>query len=233
MGKTGLSCARFLQSHRENFSWFDTRETPPGLIDIGKLFPDADFYCGELDASMLCNASEIIASPGVSIMEPALQAAIQMGVPVIGDIELFVRATRKPIIAITGSNAKSTVTTLVGDMAKACGLRAGVGGNLGTPVLDMLAIDAEIDCYVLELSSFQLETTFSLQADVATVLNISDDHMDRYDSLQDYTLAKQKIYNKARCIVFNRADELTYPSIQVSGQQWSFGLEGGDERGVG
>ena len=164
MGKTGLSCARFLRDHGENFSWFDTREVPPGLTDIGKLFPDADFYCGDLDASILSIASEIIVSPGVSVMEPALQVAAQAGVHLIGDIELFVRSTQKPIIAITGSNAKSTVTTLVGEMAEACGLHAGVGGNLGTPVLDMLADDAKNDCYVLELSSFQLETTFSLQA---------------------------------------------------------------------
>lgn len=229
MGKTGLSCARFLQSQGENFSWFDTRDVPPGLSDIGALFPDADFYCGELDAAILCAASEIIASPGVSVMEPALQSAISAGVSVIGDIELFVRATKKPIIAITGSNAKSTVTTLVGDMASACGLRAGVGGNLGTPVLDMLLDDEKNDCYVLELSSFQLETTFSLQAEVATILNISDDHMDRYNSLHDYTRAKHTIYGDARHVIFNRDDHLTYPAADASGQQWSFGIDVGNQ----
>lgn len=232
MGKTGLSCARFLNDHGEKFSWFDTREVPPSLSDIGKLFPDADFYCGSLDASLLCNASEIIVSPGVSVMEPALQLATQAGVSLVGDIELFVRVTNKPIIAITGSNAKSTVTTLVGEMAAACGLHAGVGGNLGTPVLDMLADDAKNDCYVLELSSFQLETTFSLQAAVAIILNISDDHMDRYSSLQDYTLAKKKIYKNARHVIFNRADHLTSPLSNTSTQQSSFGLDN-CERGVG
>lgn len=232
MGKTGLSCARFLNDHGENFSWFDTREAPPGLSDIGKLFPDADFYCGSLDAALLCNASEIIVSPGVSVMEPALQLATQAGVSLVGDIELFVRATNKPIIAITGSNAKSTVTTLVGEMAAACGLYAAVGGNLGAPVLDMLADDAKNDCYVLELSSFQLETTFSLQASVAIILNISDDHMDRYSSLQDYTLAKKKIYKNARHVIFNRADQLTNPLSNASTQQSSFGLDN-CEHGVG
>ena len=232
MGKTGLSCARFLNDCGENFSWFDTREAPPGLSDIGRLFPDADFYCGSLDAALLCNASEIIVSPGVSVMEPALQLATQAGVSLVGDIELFVRTTNKPIIAITGSNAKSTVTTLVGEMAAACGLRVGVGGNLGTPVLDMLTDDAKNDCYVLELSSFQLETTFSLQASVAIILNISDDHMDRYSSLQDYTLAKKKIYKNARHIIFNRADHLTSPSSNTSTQQSSFGLDN-CEKGVG
>ncbi len=232
MGKTGLSCARFLRDHGENFSWFDTREVPPGLTDIGKLFPDADFYCGDLDASILSIASEIIVSPGVSVMEPALQVAAQAGVHLIGDIELFVRSTQKPIIAITGSNAKSTVTTLVGEMAEACGLHAGVGGNLGTPVLDMLADDAKNDCYVLELSSFQLETTFSLQAAVAIILNISEDHMDRYGSLQDYTQAKHKIYNNARYVVFNRADYLTSPPPNALSHSSSFGLDD-CEYGVG
>lgn len=233
MGKTGLSCARFLRSQGENFSWFDTRNTPPGLADIGAQFPDADFYCGELDAARLCDATEIIVSPGVSVMEPALQLAIKAGIPVVGDIELFVRATKKPVIAITGSNAKSTVTTLVGEMAAACGLDAGVGGNLGTPVLDMLAHDARHDCYVLELSSFQLETTFSLQAAVAIILNVSDDHMDRYANLQEYTLAKQRIYNNAQHVVFNRADDLTHPTAACAGRRWSFGLDSGDECGVG
>ncbi len=233
MGKTGLSCARFLQNCGENFSWFDTRANPPGLIDIGKLFPDVDFYCGSLDATLLCNASEIIVSPGVSVMEPALQAAIKAGVPVVGDIELFVRSTTRPIIAITGSNAKSTVTTLVGEMAAVCGLHPGVGGNLGTPVLDMLADDEKNDCYILELSSFQLETTFSLQAEVATVLNVSEDHMDRYSSLHDYTLAKQRIYNNAKHIIFNRADSLTYPQSIGLSQLFSFGLDGGGDNGVG
>ena len=233
MGKTGLSCARFLYAHGEQFAWFDTREVPPGLSDIGKLFPEADFYCGSLDAALLCNASEIIVSPGVSVMEPALRAAAQHGVPLVGDIELFVRSTSKPIIAITGSNAKSTVTTLVGEMAAACGLCVGVGGNIGTPVLDMLDNDAKYDCYVLELSSFQLETTFSLKAEVAVILNISDDHMDRYNNLQDYTLAKQKIYNNACHSIFNRADNLTCPSENISGKRSSFGLDHGVESSVG
>ena len=224
MGKTGLSCARFLHNRGEKFSWFDTRKVPPSLSDIRKLFPDAGFYCGSLDSALLSNASEIIVSPGVSVMEPALQIAAQAGVSLIGDIELFVRATKKPIIAITGSNAKSTVTTLVGEMAVACGLHAGVGGNLGTPVLDMLVDDAKIDCYILELSSFQLETTFSLRATVAIILNVSDDHMDRYSSLQDYTQAKQKIYSNAQHVVFNRADYLTNPSSDASVQSLSFGL---------
>lgn len=233
MGKTGLSCARFLRARGETFSWFDTREEPPGFGDICREFAGVDFYCGPLDAVRLCEASEIIVSPGVPVTEPALLSAAQAGVRVVGDIELFVRATRKPIVAITGSNAKSTVTTLVGEMAAACGLRAGVGGNLGTPVLDMLADDEKNDCYVLELSSFQLETTFSLRAEVAAILNVSEDHMDRYGSLQEYTLAKQRIYGNAKHVVFNRADPLTYPLPTVTGHQSSFGLDGCNHDGVG
>jgi UDP-N-acetylmuramoylalanine--D-glutamate ligase len=196
-------------------------------------FPDTELRCGDLDAALLCSANEIIVSPGVSVDEPALSAAAAAGVSLVGDIELFVRATQKPVIAITGSNAKSTVTTLVGEMAGACGLRAGVGGNLGTPVLDMLADDAANDCYVLELSSFQLETTHSLRAQVATVLNISEDHMDRYDSLQDYVAAKQRIYAGAKNVVSNRADLATVASSIESAHCWSFGLDEGGEQAVG
>jgi UDP-N-acetylmuramoylalanine--D-glutamate ligase len=225
MGKTGLSCACYLHSCGESFVWCDTRDNPPDVDVLKKQFSNVQFVCGALDAELLCQASEIIVSPGVSVMEPALQAAAEKGIALVGDIELFARATQKPIPAITGSNAKSTVTTLVGDMAKACGLRAGVGGNLGTPVLEMLQRDAETDCYVLELSSFQLETTHSLHAVVATVLNISDDHMDRYDSVADYTRAKHRIYHQADNLVFNRADALTKPNDSLSATDWSFGVD--------
>ncbi len=225
MGKTGLSCARYLAAQGETFVWLDTRSNPPGVEALKKQFPQAEFHCGDLDANTLCAAREIIVSPGVALAEPALRAAATKGIPLVGDIELFVRATAKPIIAITGSNAKSTVTTLVGEMAAACDLRAGVGGNLGTPVLDMIAQDAETDCYVLELSSFQLETTHSLQAQVATVLNISDDHMDRYDDIYQYTAAKHRIYNDAQHVVYNRADKLTVPVVGRSTVAWSFGVD--------
>lgn len=225
MGKTGQSCAQFLQSRGEVFVWCDTRATVANLDTLRAQYPTVDFYCGALNAALLCEASEVVVSPGVSVQEPALQTAFAAGVALLGDIELFVRATAKPIIAITGSNAKSTVTTLVGEMAAACGLRAGVGGNLGTPVLDMLQHDAVTDCYVLELSSFQLETTHSLSAQVATVLNISDDHMDRYDSVADYTQAKHRIYQRAKNIVFNRADALTKTSADISAALWSFGMD--------
>ncbi len=228
MGKTGQSCARFLHAQGESFIWCDTRNIPADIELLREQYPAVDFHCGALNADLLCSAREIIVSPGVSVMEPALQAASAAGIALVGDIELFVRATKKPIIAITGSNAKSTVTTLVGEMAAACGLRAGVGGNLGTPVLEMLQWDTETDCYVLELSSFQLETTYSLRTQVATVLNISDDHMDRYSSVVNYTQAKHRIYHHAKNSVCNRADALTQADANNTALRWSFGVDAGD-----
>ncbi len=135
----------------------------------------------------LCRADEVYVSPGLALATPALQQAQARGVKMAGDIELFARYAKAPIVAITGSNAKSTVTTLVGEMAAAAGKRVAVGGNLGTPALDLLSDDVEL--YVMELSSFQLETTDQLNAEVATVLNISEDHMDRYSGLPAYHLA--------------------------------------------
>ncbi|HQQ61960.1 MAG TPA: UDP-N-acetylmuramoyl-L-alanine--D-glutamate ligase [Pseudomonadales bacterium] len=233
MGKTGLSCARYLRARGEKFIWLDTRQAPPQLASLQQEFPDIAMGCGDLDAGLLCGATEIVVSPGVSVQEPALQHAASAGASLVGDIELFVRATSKPVIAITGSNAKSTVTTLLGEMAVACGLRPGVGGNLGTPVLDMLADDASLDCYVLELSSFQLETTHSLEACAAVILNVSDDHMDRYDSLDAYAAAKQRIYHHARHVVVNRADAMTHWQESALQTLWSFGLDAGDKNSIG
>ncbi|MGL4206409.1 MAG: UDP-N-acetylmuramoyl-L-alanine--D-glutamate ligase, partial [Aeromonadaceae bacterium] len=160
-------------------------------------------------------------SPGIALATPALQVAARAGVEIIGDIELFVREAKAPIVAITGSNGKSTVTTLVGEMAAEAGLAVGVGGNIGTPALDLLLVPA--DLYVLELSSFQLETTHSLRAAAATLLNLSEDHMDRYEGMADYLAAKQKIYVGAQHIVCNRDDAATFPS---EGEVWqSFGLD--------
>ncbi len=233
LGNTGQSCARFLWAEGVDFIMMDTREEPPGIADFRKEFPDVEIICGGLDKDRLLQAREIIVSPGVAISHPELQAALNDGVSLIGDIELFVRHASKPIIAITGSNAKSTVTTLVGEMAKASGLRVGVGGNLGTPVLKLLD-DANTDCYVLELSSFQLETTHSLKAQVAVVLNICEDHMDRYDSLKEYVAAKHRIYHAAENAVFNRADILTRPASDSPERKlWSFGLDQNGKQAVG
>lgn len=161
-------------------------------------------------------------SPGLALATPALREAAARGVRMSGDIDLFTRHAKAPIVAITGSNAKSTVTTLVGEMAAAAGRKVAVGGNIGTPALDLLSDDVEL--YVLELSSFQLETTERLGAEVATCLNISEDHMDRYDGMAQYHLAKHRIFRGARQVVVNRDDALSRPLIADQVPCWTFGL---------
>ena len=195
LGMTGLSVARYLHRQGEPFRVVDTRAHPPQLAALQTSCPGVTVHCGPLSAASFASAGRIVLSPGVVPQEPALAQARARGVPVEGDIALFARAARAPIAAITGSNGKSTVTTLLGEMARAAGLRVGVGGNLGTPALDLLADD--IDLYVLELSSFQLETTEALNARVATVLNLSEDHIDRHGSLAAYAAVKARIFRAA------------------------------------
>lgn len=209
LGATGLSCARYLHSVGMPFAMVDTRSAPPQLEAFRKLYPDVEVELGNLDAEVYNRAAQIILSPGIALREPAIDKQIKRGIPVIGDIELFARAVNKPVISITGTNAKSTVTTLVGEMAKAAGYHAEVGGNLGVPALDLLQHAQTADLYVLELSSFQLETTHSLHSTVATVLNVTPDHMDRYDTLNDYQAAKQRVYRNCQIAVCNRDDALT------------------------
>jgi len=210
-GITGLSVARFLAKKGVAFMLCDTRTTPPNLEQIRREFPGVPVETGALNEQTLHACDEIILSPGVALATPAIAAAKAAGIPVVGDIELFVRYARAPIVAITGSNAKSTVTTLVGEMAKGAGIKVAVGGNLGTPALDLLAEDIEL--YVMELSSFQLETVTKLNAKVATILNISADHLDRYADMRAYILAKLRIYFGAEKIVVNRQDLLTHPPL--------------------
>ena len=223
LGKTGLSCVRYLRSKGYSVAVNDTREHPPGLAELSAEFPEVNVYLGGLNAELLLSASEIISSPGMAISTPEIAAASRAGVLVVGDVELFCREATAPIIAITGSNAKSTVTTLMGLMAERDGLNVGVCGNIGTPVLDMLA-EGDKDLYVMELSSFQLETTHSLKAAVAVVLNISEDHMDRYADLPAYHLAKHRIFRGARQVVVNRDDALSRPLVADQLPCWYFGL---------
>ncbi len=232
LGITGLSVARYLAGRGLSFAVVDTRAEPPGVDQLKRFAPMADLYFGEpLDARLLCNAAELIVSPGIALATPALQEAAAAGVSIVGDIELFAREAQAPIVAITGSNAKSTVTTLVGEMARAAGKRVAVGGNLGTPALDLLDLKAEL--YVLELSSFQLETTERLNAEVATVLNISEDHMDRYSGLPAYHQAKHRIFRGARQVVFNRDDALSRPLMSDQTPCTSFGLSRPDLKAFG
>jgi len=184
-------------------------------------FPQVQLRTGAFDAAFLATADELILSPGVDPAEPAIRAARAAGAAVLGDIELFHREARAPVVAITGTNAKSTVTTLVWLMAQEAGLQVACGGNLGTPALDLLA--PQVALYVLELSSFQLETVVDFRADVAAILNIAPDHLDRYPDMQAYRAAKLRIYRGARCVVFNRDDAMTVPGAQDGQRRLSFG----------
>ncbi|WP_070884237.1 UDP-N-acetylmuramoyl-L-alanine--D-glutamate ligase [Pseudomonas sp. D1-3] len=222
LGKSGMSLVRYLARQGVRFAVVDTRANPPELSTLREQFPQVEVRCGELDVEFLSRASELLISPGLAVATPALQEAARRGAKLSGDIDLFARAAKAPIIAITGSNAKSTVTTLVGEMAAASGRKVAVGGNLGTPALDLLADDVEL--YVIELSSFQLETTELLNAEVATCLNVSEDHMDRYADLPAYHLAKHRIFRGARQVVVNRDDPLSRPMIADQVPCWSFGL---------
>lgn len=207
LGETGLSCARFLERAGEPFAVADSRREPPGLAEFRERWPDVPLELGPFDAQRLSRVQRIVLSPGVPLREPAVAAAIQAGVECIGDIELFAHVADAPVVAITGSNGKSTVTTMTGALLAASGWNVRTGGNLGPPALDLLEDgDEPVDAYVLELSSFQLETTFSLRPAAATVLNVSADHMDRYASLAEYAAAKGRIYNDAAVAVINRDD---------------------------
>lgn len=194
MGVTGLSVAKFLSRHGDHVVVMDTRAAPPEQTRLRQELPQVTMILGGLDEAVLAAADRIIVSPGLSLQHPQLQAAQRRGIPLLGDIELFAQHARAPIAAITGSNGKSTVTTLLGEMAKVAGRKVAVGGNLGVPALDLLD-DTATDLYVLELSSFQLETTTALSAAAATVLNISPDHLDRYPSLAEYAKAKARIFD--------------------------------------
>ncbi|MBD3609309.1 MAG: UDP-N-acetylmuramoyl-L-alanine--D-glutamate ligase [Gammaproteobacteria bacterium] len=204
LGKTGLSCTRFLAKRGLQVSVVDSRNTPPGLAELQAEYPEMVIHTGGFDAATMSDSDILVVSPGISIKEPAIQAAHDAGAELVGDVELFARLAKAPVIAITGSNGKSTVTDLLGEMAKASNKRVGVGGNIGTPVLELL--DDKYELYVLELSSFQLETTHSLNAVAGTVLNISADHMDRYDSLDEYAAAKQSIFRGDGVMVINADD---------------------------
>ena len=231
LGKSGMSVVRFLAQQGVSFAVADTRENPPELATLSRDYPQVEVRCGELDVDFLCRADELYVSPGLALATPALQAAAARGVKLSGDIDLFARNAKAPIVAISGSNAKSTVTTLVGEMAAAAGKRVAVGGNLGTPALDLLNDDIEL--YVMELSSFQLETTNQLGAEVATVLNVSEDHMDRYSGLPAYHLAKHRIFRGAKQVVVNRQDALTRPLMSEGLPCWTFGLSAPDFKAFG
>ncbi len=204
LGVTGLACARYLAAKGESCSVTDSRPHPPELAALRSELPHIPYQVGGFDPALFASAQRILLSPGISRQEPLIAAALARGCEVIGDIELFARQATAPIVAITGSNGKSTVTTLVGEMANQQGLRTAVGGNLGRPALELLSHNPEL--YVLELSSFQLESTYRLRPQVAVVLNLSPDHLDHHRTLAAYIAAKASIYQHAKIRLFNRDD---------------------------
>ena len=221
-GATGMSVARFLSARETPFVLIDSRAEPPHSDQIQRDFPDIELILGDFDQQRLVQFDRLIVSPGISLSEPALVAAREQGVELIGDLELFLQYAKSPVIAITGSNGKSTVTTLLGQMARDTGLKVGVGGNLGTPMLDLL--DSNSQLYVLELSSFQLELLDNSRGAIVALLNISADHLDRYPQLQQYHAAKHRIFRGAGKVVVNREDSLTRPLISTQIPMTTFGL---------
>lgn len=222
LGQTGLSCVRYLLQRDITPVVFDTREQPPGLAELQQLNAELEIYTGPLQLEHILAMDLLIVSPGIDLRTPVLQMAIDAAVPVIGDMDLFARHANKPVIGITGSNGKSTVTRLLTELLQAAGKQVGMGGNIGVPVLDLVGQAADV--YVLELSSFQLELMHDLHLRAATILNISDDHLDRYNDVRDYSNAKHRIYNRTDVAVWNRDQEMTAPSLVPVSGQMTFGL---------
>jgi UDP-N-acetylmuramoylalanine--D-glutamate ligase len=232
LGKTGFSIARFLATQGLRFAVTDTRDEPPFLREFRETYPDAAVFLGGFKSSTFEAATHIIVSPGVPLSEPSIRAACERGQPVFGDLDLFACVARAPVLAITGSNGKSTVTTLVGMMGEADGRETRVGGNLGTPMLELL--DDSASLYVLELSSFQLECSHKLEPIAATVLNISPDHMDRYPDLSSYAAAKKRIFHGNGLMVLNRDDATVVGMAETGRRMVWFSLESPSvEYGVG
>jgi len=216
LGITGISVAHYLQKLGFNFAITDSRDKPPLIDEFFQALPDAPVFTGGFDETAFKVATHLVVSPGVSLTEKAIVKAIACGSKIVSDIDLFACSVAAPIIAITGSNGKSTVTTMLGEMAKAVGKKVGVGGNLGTPALDLLEQTAEL--YILELSSFQLERTSVLNAAAATVLNVSADHLDRHTDIGKYAQEKQNVFSGNGVMVIN-VDDPIVDAMQETGRR--------------
>lgn len=216
LGATGFSAAQFLQQTPIRYAVIDSRSNPPLIDTLREQMPDVPVFVGGFDQSAFDVATHLLVSPGVSLNEKVIHRAMQAGVTIMSDIDLFACATDKPIIAITGSNGKSTATTMLGDMGNAAGVKTAIGGNLGTPALNLLQQNA--DLYVLELSSFQLERTTALNAVAATVLNVSPDHLDRHDGMAGYAREKQRVFRGDGMMVLN-ADDPWVMGMRESGRR--------------
>jgi len=221
LGITGLSVVNYLRKFHPQIEVrvIDTRENPPSKEQLPT---DVALHSGGWNMDWLLAADLVVANPGIALATPQVQQAIAANIPVVGDIELFAWQVQKPVVAITGSNGKSTVTDLMGVLGNAAGIKTSIGGNIGVPALDLLSEDS--DLYVLELSSFQLETTSSLKLKAAAFLNLSEDHMDRYDGMESYRQAKLRIFEHAETLVVNADDRQTYPDSN-SANLVSFGLD--------
>jgi UDP-N-acetylmuramoylalanine--D-glutamate ligase len=216
LGNTGISVAHYLQKLGFNFAITDSRDKPPLIDEFFQVMPDTPVFTGGFDEAAFKVASHLVVSPGVPLTEKSIIKAIANGSKIVSDIDLFACSVDAPIIAITGSNGKSTVTTMLGEMVKAAGKKVGVGGNLGTPALDLLEQAAAV--YVLELSSFQLERTSVLNAAAATVLNVSADHLDRHTDIAEYAREKQNVFSGDGVMVIN-ADDPIVDAMQEAGRR--------------
>ncbi len=206
LGVTGVATARYLAAQGVDVMVIDSRSTPPGLAELRKTHPEIPVILESQDPRWLEGVGQVVLSPGLKLDTPIAAQAREAGISLVGDIELFARAADAPVLAVTGSNGKSTVVTLLERMLSATGLDVAAGGNLGPPALQLLEEPAE--AFVLEISSFQLETTASLQPEVAAVLNVSPDHLDRHGSLEEYAALKGSLLRSAKRAVFNWDDPL-------------------------
>jgi UDP-N-acetylmuramoylalanine--D-glutamate ligase len=212
LGVTGVATARYLAARNVDVTVIDNRAAPPGLAELSETNPDLEVVLESEDTGRLQGVDAVVLSPGLALDTPIAAQARKLGIPVVGDIELFARDVAAPVLAVTGSNGKSTVVTLLDRMLSAAGLDVASGGNLGPPALQLLEETAEL--YLLEISSFQLETTQSLVSDAAVVLNVSPDHLDRHGTITEYAAQKAKLLHSARCAVYNYDDPLVREMVR-------------------
>lgn len=232
LGLTGYACARYLQQQNVSFRVVDSRENPSLKEQFLQEFPTVELLCGEFTERSFSANDRLILSPGVARSTTTIAKAIQAGAEVSSDIELFLQAVKSPVIAITGSNGKSTVVSCLEHVLNAQGVKAIAAGNIGVPVLELLTESRLADCYILELSSFQLENLAQPAVHIASLLNISDDHMDRYESAEHYIAAKQRVYQGAQWAVYNRDEQLSKPNCLIE-KTMSFGLVAANENDYG
>jgi UDP-N-acetylmuramoylalanine--D-glutamate ligase len=223
LGKTGHSVIRHLLARGWQLTATDSRVAPPGIAELRAMAPGLRIALGGLDVGLLSDVDYVVASPGLPQSDPFFVAARSLGVPVIGDIELFARSGEHRVVGITGTNGKSTVTSLVALMGRQAGLLTRAGGNLAPPALDLLQ-EGPADLYVLELSSYQLETTYSLRLAAATVLNVTPDHLDRYADVTSYAAAKARIFERCGTAVVNADDAVVAGMARPDQRRLSFSL---------